>query len=73
MMHAAPALGVNLGGTKLSTVLLDTTGTRLWQRRVPTPASDHAGTLQAIAGDCSIGSAGASRDACSGFAAGLRG
>ncbi len=44
-----PALGVDLGGTKTSAVLLAAEGTRLWQARVPTPAGDYAATLQAVA------------------------
>ena len=49
MRPAAPALGVDLGGTKTSAVLLAADGARLWQARQPTPAGDYAATLQAVA------------------------
>lgn len=45
----AAALGVDLGGTKISAALLAEDGTRLWQQRMPTPAGDYAATLQAVA------------------------
>lgn len=53
-MPAAPrrlpaALGVDLGGTKISAALLADDGARLWQQRVPTPAGDYRATLQAVA------------------------
>jgi fructokinase len=62
----APALGIDLGGTKIEALLLGPDGQARWQRRVPTPAGDYAGTLQAIAalvtqacdeggGPCSVG------------------
>ena len=49
MDAARPALGVDLGGTKISAVLLAANGQRLWQARVATPAGDYAATLQAVA------------------------
>ena len=65
-MHAGPALGIDLGGTKIEAVLLAAQGDTLWRKRIDTPAGDYAGTLQAIAalaqqareaggGPCSIG------------------
>ncbi len=44
-----PALSIDLGGTKTSAVLLAADGTRLWQARQPTPASDYGATLRAVA------------------------
>lgn len=44
-----PALGIDLGGTKASAVLLADGGSRLWQHRLPTPAGDYAATLQTVA------------------------
>jgi fructokinase len=49
MHDARPALGVDLGGTKTSAVLLAADGQRLWQARLPTPAGDYAATLRAVA------------------------
>ena len=46
---ARTALGVDLGGTKISAVLLAADGHRLWHARVATPAGDYAATLQAVA------------------------
>jgi fructokinase len=65
-MVGAPALGIDLGGTKIEAVLLSPLGDELWRRRVPTPAGDYDATLQAIAalvmqarragdGPCSVG------------------
>lgn len=44
-----PALGIDLGGTKVEAALLDETGALLWKQRQPTPAGDYAATVQAIA------------------------
>jgi fructokinase len=47
---AAPfALGVDLGGTKIEGVLLDSSGGERWRRRVPTPQGDYEATLAAVA------------------------
>ena len=65
-MLAVPALGIDLGGTKIEAALLDEAGRVTWRRRVATPAGDYAATVQAIAtlaregraqagGDCSNG------------------
>jgi predicted NBD/HSP70 family sugar kinase len=43
-------LGIDLGGTKIAAAVLDDRGSIVWQRRVPTPAGDYAGTIVAIAG-----------------------
>jgi fructokinase len=44
-----PALGIDLGGTKIEAALLDEAGVVRWRQRVATPAGDYAGTLHAIA------------------------
>jgi len=65
-MPAAPALGIDLGGTKIEAVLLAAEGRELWRQRIATPAGDYDATLRAIAGlaaqartasggDCSVG------------------
>ena len=45
----APALGIDLGGTKIEAAALDAGGAVLWRQRVATPAGDYRGTLSAIA------------------------
>jgi fructokinase len=42
-------IGIDLGGTKIEIAALDATGDIRLRRRVPTPAGDYAGTLEAIA------------------------
>lgn len=42
------ALGIDLGGTKIEAVALGPDGAERWRRRVPTPAGDYAGTVQAV-------------------------
>jgi fructokinase len=44
-----PAIGVDLGGTKIEAVVLDAHGTSLWRERVPTPGGDYRATLAAVA------------------------
>ncbi len=44
-----PALGIDLGGTKIEAALLAGDGGLVWRERVPTPAGDYAATLQAVA------------------------
>lgn len=44
-----PAIGVDLGGTKIEAIMLDREGASLWRERVPTPAGDYRATLAAIA------------------------
>ena len=44
-----PALGIDLGGTKIEAVLLDRHGTELWRQRVATPAGDYGATVAAVA------------------------
>ncbi len=48
-MNAAtlPALGIDLGGTKIEARLLAMDGTELWRRRVRTPSGDYSSTLLA--------------------------
>ncbi|MGE5118239.1 MAG: ROK family protein, partial [Betaproteobacteria bacterium] len=63
-MSGRPAIGIDVGGSKLEAIVLDAAGAEVWRRRVPTPAGDYAATVDAIAGlvragDATIGSAGA--------------
>ena len=44
-----PALGIDLGGTKIAAVLLDAEGREFWRQRWPTPPGDYHGTLGALA------------------------
>ncbi len=49
-LHAVvPAIGVDLGGSKIEAIVLDAQGASLWRERVPTPAGDYAATLAAVA------------------------
>ena len=49
--RAAPrALGMDLGGTKIEALLLDTEGREHWRERVPTPGDGYDAILDAIAG-----------------------
>ncbi len=41
-------IGVDLGGTKIEILALDSSGKRCWSRRVATPQGDYAATLAAI-------------------------
>jgi fructokinase len=43
-------LGIDLGGTKIEVVALDSDGQERLRHRVPTPHGDYQGTLRAIAG-----------------------
>ena len=43
------ALGIDLGGTKIHAELLGADGRSHWHSRVPTPAGNYEGTLQALA------------------------
>ncbi len=45
-----PAIGVDLGGTKIEALALSPAGEPVWRERIPTPAGDYDGTLSAIAG-----------------------
>lgn len=65
-MSALPALGIDLGGSKIEALLLSSRGNELWRQRVATPAGDYDATLQAVAalvaqarnlggGPCSVG------------------
>lgn len=44
-----PAIGVDLGGTKIEAVVLDGQGVSLWRERVATPAGDYRATLATVA------------------------
>ena len=44
-----PAIGVDLGGTKIEAVVLDSSGASLWRERVATPAGDYRATLATVA------------------------
>ncbi len=41
-------IGIDLGGTKIEAIALDHQGNTLVRHRIPTPADDYQGTLQAI-------------------------
>ncbi|MDR0440838.1 MAG: ROK family protein [Candidatus Accumulibacter sp.] len=42
-------LGIDLGGTKIEIIAIDSAGRELLRRRIATPQGDYAGTLRAIA------------------------
>jgi fructokinase len=42
-------IGIDLGGTKIEAIALDNNGATLLRYRVPTPAGDYPGILNAIA------------------------
>ena len=44
-----PAIGVDLGGTKIEAIVLDPHGAGLWRERVATPSGDYGATLAAVA------------------------
>ena len=44
-----PAIGVDLGGSKIEAIVLDEHGATRWRERVPTPAGDYHATLAAVA------------------------
>ena len=44
-----PAIGVDLGGTKIEAVVLDAQGASLWRERVATPTGDYRATLATVA------------------------
>ena len=44
-----PALGIDLGGTKIEAVLFAPDGAELWRRRSATPAGSYEGTVAALA------------------------
>jgi fructokinase len=44
-----PAIGVDLGGTKIEAIVLDAHGASLWRERVATPAGDYRATLATVA------------------------
>ena len=44
-----PAIGVDLGGSKIEAIVLDEHGATRWRERVATPAGDYRATLAAVA------------------------
>jgi fructokinase len=48
--RVALRIGIDLGGTKIEAIALNSQGTELRRIRIPTPRGDYAGTVQAIAG-----------------------
>ena len=46
----APAIGIDLGGTKIEGVLLDAAGSELARHRIPAPRDSYDATLAAVAG-----------------------
>ena len=46
---AAPAIGVDLGGTKIELLMLGAGGETLWRGRVATPQGDYRATVQTVA------------------------
>ena len=44
-----PAIGVDLGGSKIEAIVLDGHGASQWRERVATPAGDYGATLAAVA------------------------
>ncbi|MFN2449692.1 MAG: ROK family protein [Candidatus Baltobacteraceae bacterium] len=48
-MQADKRIGIDLGGTKIEIVVMDSERRELLRRRVPTPQGDYAATLRAIA------------------------
>jgi fructokinase len=48
-MSAAPAIGVDVGGTKLEAIVMDSRGAAVWRRRVPAPQGDYAASVGAVA------------------------
>jgi fructokinase len=43
-------LGIDLGGTKIASIVLDEAGQVVWHRRAPTPRDDYRATVEALAG-----------------------
>ena len=43
-------IGIDLGGTKIEVIALDSDGGELFRKRVPTPRHDYRQTLEAIKG-----------------------
>ena len=50
LFNSHPVIGVDLGGTKIEAVVLDSQGRSLWRQRVATPAGDYRAILDSIAG-----------------------
>ena len=58
----APALGIDLGGSKIEAVLLDAAGAERWRERIATPQGDYAAALAAVQALCVRGRAAAGAD-----------
>jgi len=43
-------IGIDLGGTKIEALTLDSSGVEVFRRRIPAPRGDYAATLAAVAG-----------------------
>jgi fructokinase len=43
-------IGIDLGGTKIEAISLDTNGREVFRKRVPTPRGDYAATIEAVRG-----------------------
>ena len=65
---APPALGVDLGGTKIEAVVLDADGDPRWRRRVATPQGDYEATLDAL---CRLVRAGEAETGVRGMTVGI--
>lgn len=50
MRDSEMRIGIDLGGTKIEALALDTTGAELARHRIPTPRDDYDATIKAIAG-----------------------
>ena len=57
----SPALGIDLGGTKIEARLLAPDGRETWRERIATPHSGYRATLDALAGLAARGRAAAGR------------
>ena len=60
-----PAIGVDLGGSKIEAIALGPSGASLWRERVATPAGDYAATLAAVAALVARAEAGLGVSGCS--------
>jgi fructokinase len=65
-----PALGIDLGGTKIEAVLFAPDGGELWRRRTATPAGSYDGTVAALADAVAAARQAAGGQAASGNASG---
>jgi fructokinase len=54
-------IGIDIGGTKIAAVVLDSAGAVVWQTRVATPRHDYAATIAALADVVAAGEAAVGR------------